>query len=241
MDGFDDAFGAAPPEVDPAAEFLAKEQEELADLGEDLGFGLAAPPVSSPVEDFVNEVPKEEPPVENGFEHVLVEGFGMETKNQTEDFGADFQTEDFGAGYESTLPSTSEPFEVEETTRDFSALSMSKPEPECIARWKIEQEERLKAKDQDEEKKKEELKQQALQELQDWYKHYEEQLGKTKAANREEQKEFVAEVNNIAPGSEWERVATHCDFNAKVNKNVKDVSRMRSILLQLKQSPPTRD
>lgn len=198
MDGFDDAFGAAPPEVDPAAEFLAKEQEELADLGEDLGFGLAAPPVASPVEDFVNEVPKEEPPVENGFE-------------------------------------------VEETTRDFSALSMSKPEPECIARWKIEQEERLKAKDQDEEKKKEELKQQALQELQDWYKHYEEQLGKTKAANREEQKEFVAEVNNIAPGSEWERVATHCDFNAKVNKNVKDVSRMRSILLQLKQSPPTRD
>jgi hypothetical protein len=39
MDAFDDAFGA---EVDPAAEFLAKEQEELADLGEDLGF--AAPP-----------------------------------------------------------------------------------------------------------------------------------------------------------------------------------------------------
>jgi hypothetical protein len=40
MDAFDDAFGAE--EVDPAAEFLAKEQEELADLGEDLGF--AAPP-----------------------------------------------------------------------------------------------------------------------------------------------------------------------------------------------------
>ena len=41
MDAFDDAFGGS-VEVDPAAEFLAKEQEELADLGEDLGF--AAPP-----------------------------------------------------------------------------------------------------------------------------------------------------------------------------------------------------
>ena len=42
MDAFDDAFGGEGVEVDPAAEFLAKEQEELADLGEDLGF--AAPP-----------------------------------------------------------------------------------------------------------------------------------------------------------------------------------------------------
>jgi hypothetical protein len=42
MDAFDDAFGGeGGVEVDPAAEFLAKEQEELADLGEDLGF--AAP------------------------------------------------------------------------------------------------------------------------------------------------------------------------------------------------------
>ncbi len=46
MDAFDDAFGGEGVEVDPAAEFLAKEQEELADLGEDLGF--AAPPPQVP-------------------------------------------------------------------------------------------------------------------------------------------------------------------------------------------------
>ena len=29
------------------------------------------------------------------------------------------------------------------------------------------------------------------------YKHYEEQLGKTKVTNRESEKEFVAEINDI--------------------------------------------
>ena len=63
MEGFDDAFGAAPPaDVDPAAEFLAKEQEDLADLGEDLGLGLAVPTAASPT------TFKEEEPLENGFE-----------------------------------------------------------------------------------------------------------------------------------------------------------------------------
>ena len=38
-------------------------------------------------------------------------------------------------------------------------------------------------------------------------------------------------------GQNWESVAKLCDFNPKGNKNTKDVSRMRSILLQLKQTP----
>jgi len=225
MDGFDDAFGApaaaaddgfapppmedafgAPGEVDPAAEFLAQEQEDLAGLGEDLG--LSAPPVASPMTELVGE-PEAEPvvePIENGFETKDVMG----------------------------------EMEAEEAPVDrFAALSVA-AEPECITKWKAEQEERLVAKDADEVKKREELRLQAQQELEDWYKLYEEQLEKTKASNRDEQKEFVAEINNIEAGSEWERVATHCDFNAKVNKNVKDVSRMRSILLQLKQNPPVR-
>lgn len=54
---------------------------------------------------------------------------------------------------------------------------------------------------------------------------------------RNAEKQFVAEDNEIEPGTEWERIAKLCDFNPKAKQGSKDVSRMRSIILQLKQSP----
>merc|ERR1712059_108102 len=105
-----------------------------------------------------------------------------------------------------------------------SHMNIKTEEPECLK-----------------ELKKNELRDKAKQELEDWYKHYEDQLAKSKTVNREREEEFVAEVggmNHITPGSEWERVAKHCDFSAKAAGHTKDVSRMRSILLQLKQNPP---
>jgi hypothetical protein len=68
-------------------------------------------------------------------------------------------------------------------------------------------------------------------------------LSKTKTNNRENEKEFVAEVNDITPGTEWERVTKMCDFSGKAsNKNsTKDMSRMRQILLQLKQQGPVKN
>jgi len=43
MSAFEDEFEVPPAsEVDPAAEFLAKEQEELGDIGQDLGLGAPA-------------------------------------------------------------------------------------------------------------------------------------------------------------------------------------------------------
>jgi len=44
----------------------------------------------------------------------------------------------------------------------------------------------------------------------------------------------------MEPGQEWERwerIAKLCDFTPKASRNSKDVSRMRSIILQLKQNP----
>ena len=52
---------------------------------------------------------------------------------------------------------------------------------------------------------------------------------------------FVEERDEDVPGDEWERVARLCDFNPKNNKNTKDISRMRSIFLHLKQTPLVRD
>merc|ERR1712083_438747 len=191
MENFEDDFGAPPPaDVDPAAEFLAKEQEELGDIGEDLG--LAPPQEISAFKE------------ESDF-----------TSNNLQD------TEGISSG--------------------MSNMNIVREEPEFLKKWKVEQEERLKKKDEDEEVMKEKLRQQAKQELEDWYTRYEAQLEKTKSTNREAESDFVAEVggmNHIEPGSEWERVSKHCDFSAKAPGHTKDVSRMRSILLQLKQTPP---
>ena len=53
----------------------------------------------------------------------------------------------------------------------------------------------------------------------------------------------MAEVNDITPGTEWERVTKLCDFSGKnANKNsAKDMTRMKSILLQLKQQQITKN
>lgn len=55
---------------------------------------------------------------------------------------------------------------------------------------------------------------------------------------RTAEKEWIAERDVETPGLEWEKIAKMCDFNPKAVRNTKDTTRMRSILLQLKQSPP---
>ena len=73
------------------------------------------------------------------------------------------------------------------------------------------------------------------------------QMGKLQAAHRAASESTERELaangvqHPLAPGTEWERIAKLCDFNPKSAKNTKDVSRMRSVILQLKQggSPPT--
>lgn len=57
-------------------------------------------------------------------------------------------------------------------------------EPEKIKKWREEQKTRLEEKDREEEKKKLELREDAKKELEDWYKHHEESISKTKASNR---------------------------------------------------------
>lgn len=57
-------------------------------------------------------------------------------------------------------------------------------EPEKIKKWREEQQARLEEKDREEDKKREELREQARKELEDWYKHHEESILKTKATNR---------------------------------------------------------
>jgi len=124
------------------------------------------------------------------------------------------------------------------------SLSVSKQtepreDPEVIKLWKENQVKMLQEKDENEEKAKEALKQQAKTELEDWYKQHSEQLSKLQEANRAAsisyEQELETTTEKLIPGTEWERVAKLCDFNPKTARNTKDVGRMRSVILQLKQ------
>lgn len=66
----------------------------------------------------------------------------------------------------------------------FPASPVVREEPERIKLWREEQKTRLEEKDREEETKKDELREQAKKELEDWYKHHEEAIAKTKSSNR---------------------------------------------------------
>lgn len=198
MGDFGDNF-----DVDPAAEFLAREQDELAGLEDDVKSAITIPTAN--VDDTLTNAFKE-----NSESFEMINGIEQDILDMNKERN-------------SVSPSPPR-FENRE-------------EPEKIKKWREEQKGRLEEKDEEEEIKKDELREVAKKELEDWYKHHEEQIAKTKAANRNAEKQFVAEDNEIEPGTEWERIAKLCDFNPKASKGCKDVSRMRSIILQLKQSP----
>jgi hypothetical protein len=184
--------------ADPAAEFLAREQENLAGLEDE--FEISGGKVNLNGTQEINQLISEavsgedEPPL-NGFNN--------------------------GLSYE-------------------NGSRENQPEPEKIKIWREEQQRLLEEKDREEEKRKEELGSNAKKELEEWYARYAEQLEKSKVNNRTAEKEWIAERDAETPGAEWEKIAKMCDFNPKAVRNTKDTTRMRSILLQLKQTPPVR-
>ncbi|XP_075915084.1 clathrin light chain A-like isoform X7 [Petromyzon marinus] len=115
------------------------------------------------------------------------------------------------------------------------------PEPESLRRWRHEQRERLDQLDAASRKAESEWRERAKRELDEWRGRQGEQLEKTRRNNRAAEEACVRErEEEEGPGSEWERVARLCDFNPKTSKQSKDVSRMRSIIISLKQSPLVR-
>uniref|UniRef100_A0A1L8EIF9 Clathrin light chain n=1 Tax=Haematobia irritans TaxID=7368 RepID=A0A1L8EIF9_HAEIR len=217
---FGDDFGAPATnatgeEVDPAAEFLAQEKAILGDLEAEIsGSGTS------------NVIKTDANPSDDA---------GL--------LGGDINELSAGNNGSGGLESSTGSFEmIGGDNNDINPISGPPPsriEPEKIRKWREEQQQRLEEKDREEERKKEELRQQAKKELEDWLRQTEESIAKTKSAARSAEKQAAALENGGAmePGTEWERIAKLCDFNPKVNKSGKDVSRMRSIYLHLKQNP----
>ncbi|XP_029964667.1 clathrin light chain B isoform X2 [Salarias fasciatus] len=128
-------------------------------------------------------------------------------------------------------------------TDNYAAIAqvdIQRQEPESLRKWREEQKERLEALDSASKAAEAEWREKAKKELEDWHVHQSEQMEKNKANNRASEEAFLAESDGDSPGTEWERVARLCDFNPKTNKQAKDVSRMRSVLISLKQTPLVR-
>ncbi|XP_042274056.1 clathrin light chain B isoform X3 [Thunnus albacares] len=119
-------------------------------------------------------------------------------------------------------------------------VDIQRQEPESLRKWREEQKTRLEALDSASKAAEAEWREKAKKELEDWHVHQNEQMEKNKANNRASEEAFLAESDGDSPGSAWERVARLCDFNPKTNKQAKDVSRMRSVLISLKQTPLVR-
>ncbi|KAK5866192.1 hypothetical protein PBY51_020401 [Eleginops maclovinus] len=121
-----------------------------------------------------------------------------------------------------------------------SSADRLQAEPESLRKWREEQSERLLLLDENSIKQESEWKDKAKVELEEWHARQDEQLEKTKTNNRAAEEAMISDLDENNPGTEWERVARLCDFNPKSSKQAKDVSRMRSVLISLKQSPLVR-
>lgn len=226
-DLFDDNFGApteaAEPAVaafDPAAEFLAQQEDEIADLENE----AAAENIEI---------------VTNGIEQPVVDNAATDDL-----FGGPVETAEEPVVVENGIEDFQELEEVMDPSQAYAAIAAAdarieelRSEPEKIRIWREENTKRLAEKDAESEEKKQEWLAQAKKELEDWEKNRLEQLEKTKQSNRTAEEQFIKERDQSTPGSEWERVSKLCDFNPKGAKGTKDVTRMRSSLLQLKQNP----
>ncbi|XP_058852416.1 clathrin light chain B-like isoform X4 [Acipenser ruthenus] len=211
-------------------------------MADDFGFFSSsdngAPAEEDPAAAFLAQQESEIAGIENdeGFGALEGAGSGQQLQPQSEpnfgDFGGELPTVNGDVYQESNGP-----------TDGYAAIArvdQIRQEPESLRLWREEQKARLEELDAASRAAEMEWKEKAKKELDEWHVRQNEQMEKNKANNRASEEAFLKECDEDTPGSEWERVARLCDFNPKTNKQSKDVSRMRSVLIALKQAPLVR-
>jgi len=239
--------GAVQPaaEEDPAAAFLAQQESEIAVIeNDDEGFGGGG----ALEEDGGAPEPEEDEPqpaAPAAAAAVPAAAAPPAAASPSPDIIADtYDSFADGFGEEPAATVNGDMFqESNGPTDSYAAIAQVdqlRQEPESLRKWREEQKTRLEELDNASRAAEAEWKEKARKELEDWHLHQNEQMEKNKANNRASEEAFLAECDGDSPGSEWERVARLCDFNPKTNKQAKDVSRMRSVLISLKQTPLVR-
>jgi hypothetical protein len=86
------------------------------------------------------------------------------------------------------------------------------------------------------------MREQAKKELDDFHKQRVEQMERTKGQNRINNRTLEDDLlnnGNISTSNgktnDWDKITSLCEFNPKTNRSQKDLTRYRSVLLQLKQ------
>lgn len=218
FDDFTAAENVENNEKDLVADFLSREQDSLAGIGDIEIDNLAGQ----------SDALAGQSDVKGDLSDPFAEGqeYGNVSSTQNYDPFSD-PANDYGQ----TEDHSSDPY------NQVKHMDKQRAEPEKLRIWREEQVEMLLKKDAESECKKAEWREDAKRELEEWYKHRNEQVEKAKKVNRENEDAFILQRDERKPGGEWERVCRQCDFNPKGSRSSKDVSRMRSILLQLKQTP----
>merc|ERR1719281_2423763 len=113
------------------------------------------------------------------------------------------------------------------------------PEMTKLREWEDAHQRELEQKETKETQDKMELRKQAETELADWYKDRTETISKKLAANRAEEETLEASKKGAVPSANiWERVVDLIDTNSRAADAERDISRMRTLLIQLKAAPP---
>ncbi|KAI3386308.1 hypothetical protein SNEBB_010094 [Seison nebaliae] len=132
----------------------------------------------------------------------------------------------------------SEPKLIPESSPVQIVIEESPVEEDAAKEWPRKFKERLESKDATEDAKIQEMQEHAKKELDDWYQKRKEQIEKKAELNLLEQNDFIeSNKKSNTEGIDWKDVVKFCEFNSKVTKNEKDTSRLRSLLLNLKDAP----
>ncbi|CAF1044476.1 unnamed protein product [Rotaria magnacalcarata] len=194
-------------EEDPAAEFLEREKRELGDITGNSDINSFEDPFNSNANQLTN--------------------------------GAHSLTTNLGGTNSPTLSNrNASPYE------GLSQYHEQINEPEKIQKWREEFAVRITKKDTEEEVKCKDMREQAKKELDDFHKQRVEQMDRTKGQNRVNNRTLEDDLSNNANNSvatsnekltDWDKITSLCEFNPKNNRSQKDLTRYRSVLLQLKQ------
>ncbi|GAA6000921.1 hypothetical protein JCM10207_004720 [Rhodosporidiobolus poonsookiae] len=259
----DDLFGNDAPQADPAADFLKREQELL---GADAG-SFAGPSSTTADKDYEASAAAF-PDLDGGDGDDALGGFtGAPAASSAGAVGQQVSVtgDNEFAAFENEYPEIELPSDEPQQNNGFdqppapSPIGLNAPafttnqppsfastpapqeegESEFIKSWREKQAEEIARREEEATRKKEETIAKARNDIDNFYKNYNQKKEKAIAQNKEDEEAFKAQLSDaLAQGTTWERICTLVDLqdsrSKTTTKSKQDLARFKDILLSLK-------